>query len=144
MYSVLVKQHAITKEEYEFLDIMKKNTELTGSVFDPQPSQLKGNIDCISNPGETVVGYVGVYSLEEKRIFIRNADLPGWGFNSGCFEIPVGNHTDSIAQAIAGGLYATTVHTFRPPNNIDTFNVAPGVCVDCTLIGTNKKPDFWP
>ena len=144
MYSVLVKQYGITKEEYEFLDIMKKNTELTGTVFDPQPSQLNGNIECISNPSEPVIGYAGVYSMEQKRIYIRNSQLPAWGFNSGCFEIEVKNHTDSIAEVIARGFLLTTIHTLIDPNIITIFNATSGICVDCTLIGTNKKPDFWP
>jgi hypothetical protein len=144
MYSVLVRQHAITKAEYEFLEIMKKNTELTGSVFDPQPSQLNGNIKCITNPGEPVVGYVGVYSEQQERVYIRNSQLPGWGFNPGCLDYEIENQTDSIAQAIGNLLLPTTVQTFTPVGRIATFNAAPNVCVDCTLIGTNKKPDFWP
>ncbi len=53
LYSVLVKQYALTKEEYEFLDKMKKNTEETGSFFGRQPSELKGNIQCITKSRRT-------------------------------------------------------------------------------------------
>lgn len=143
LYSVLVKQYAISKAEYEFLDIMKKNTELTGSVFDPQPSQLKGNIECISDPSEHVVGYVGVSSLEQRRIFIYNKQLPAWDFKSGCFEVLIDNHTDSISKAVGMGLTSTIIGSVSN-SRIATFYMTLPVCVDCTLRGTSKKPAFWP
>jgi hypothetical protein len=144
LYSILVKQFAISKEEYEFLDIMRKNTEITGSIFDAQPSQLKGNIACVTNPGEPVIGYVGVSTIEQKRIFIRNHQLPGWNYSSGCEETPFANQTDSIAIALARALFPTVIHTLTPPNRIDTFYATPGPCIDCTLLGTQQKPSFWP
>ena len=143
LYSILVKQYAISKEEYEFLDIMRKNTEITGSIFDAQPSQLKGNLECITNQGEPVIGYIGVSSLEQKRIFINNRQLPEWNYTSGCEETPFANQTDSIAIALARGLFPTVIHTLTPPNRIDTFYATTGVCIDCTLLGTDKRPSFW-
>jgi hypothetical protein len=143
LYTIRVKQFALTREEYEYLDIMRKNTEITGSVFDPQPSQLKGNIHCISNPDEPVIGYIGVSSLEEKRIFIKNSDLPDWKYNSACFEIPVDNISDSIVEPYERGLVPTGPLEIAG-NRVMVFNVTTKDCIDCTLSGTRSKPDFWP
>lgn len=143
LYSVIVKQFALSKEEYEYLDIMRKNTELTGSVFDPQPSQLKGNMQCLTNPSEPVIGYIGVASMQEKRIFISNRQLQSWGYSSGCFEEVVKNVSDSVLKAMHLGLQPTIVDQMAN-NFIITFKVSTSDCVDCTLSGTNKKPDFWP
>jgi hypothetical protein len=143
LYSILVKQHAWSKEGYEFLDRMRKNTESVGSVFDAQPSELNGNIHCTSNPLLPVIGFFNICATTEKRIFIKNSDLPDWNYNPGCYTFEVVNDPDSI-KIHAGGTLPTYVIKSTPFGNIATFNVAPGKCVDCTLSGTNIKPDFWP
>src|SRR5690606_26971554 len=43
-YSILVRQYAISRGAFEYLSLMKKNSEQTGSFFDSQPSDLIGNI----------------------------------------------------------------------------------------------------
>jgi len=143
MYSIQVKQHAITKGAYEFLQKMKKNTEQTGSVFDPQPSELKGNIQCISNPSEIVVGYVSVSTEQTKRIFIKNTEVPNWGYESGCYLAEFS--LIQLTQAMASKLLPVDALEFDPTTKeITRFNAALPTCVDCTLSGTNQKPPFWP
>ena len=83
LYSIKVKQYAWTKEGYNFLDIMRKNTEIVGSVFDAQPSQLNGNIHCVTDPTEKVIGYFNISPVREKRIFINNSEVPDWRYESG-------------------------------------------------------------
>jgi hypothetical protein len=75
-YSILLRQYALTKEAYEFWENIRKNTEQLGSIFDAQPSQLQGNIHCISNPTEPVIGFVTITNIQRKRIFIDNSQLP--------------------------------------------------------------------
>ena len=77
-YSILVKQYAITQPAYLYYQILKKNTEQQGSIFDVQPSQLRGNIHSVSNPDETVIGFVTASNTTQQRIFIRNDQLTTW------------------------------------------------------------------
>ena len=77
-YSILVKQYALTTDAYNYFQQLKKNTEKLGSIFDPQPSELPGNIHCVSDPTETVLGYITAGSPAETRIFISNRVLPAW------------------------------------------------------------------
>ncbi|HEX8377054.1 MAG TPA: DUF4249 family protein [Pedobacter sp.] len=66
-----VKQYGITKEGFNFLAKMKENTEQVGGIFDPQPTELKGNIFCMTNPCEKVIGFMHAGRISEKRIFIK-------------------------------------------------------------------------
>ena len=85
-YSILVKQMVLTKEWYEWKQMLKKNTEELGSIFDAQPSETGGNFHCITNPSEQVIGFVGCSSVSEKRIFIDRTELPPVQIYSG-YEI---------------------------------------------------------
>jgi Domain of unknown function (DUF4249) len=141
LYSIKIRQYAISAGQYDFLRRMKKNTEQVGSLFDAQPSELKGNIHCVSNPNEIVVGYMEVSDAQEKRIFINNSQVPNWGYRQFCTEVLVKNNPDSIAP------YAYSIPTVAVDVmglTIVTFNVAEPTCVDCTTKGVNVKPSFWP
>ena len=137
LYSIIVKQHAVSKGNYDFLQKMKKNTEQLGTIFDAQPSDLNGNIHCVSNPAEQVVGYVEVSQLQAQRIYISNRDVPGWNYPQPCVEINLPLNSDSI-KAYGLNLIPTSL------GDIGKFNAAEPNCVDCTLTGSNIRPPFWP
>jgi hypothetical protein len=143
LYSVELKQYALSKAAYSFYEQLKKNTESLGSIFDAQPSELKGNIQCTADPTEIVIGYIDITEEQTKRIFINNNELERWGYSQGCTQFVVTNHPDSIRQH-AAGLFPTYPNTLGPFNSIVDFYVSEPICVDCTLRGTNKRPAFWP
>jgi hypothetical protein len=97
-YSVLVKQYAISKEAYDYWQSLKSSTELTGSIFDPQPGQITGNVHSLSNPNEPVLGFISASSAQETRIFIPSAAIDGWNYVSpvGCNIINVPANRDSV------------------------------------------------
>jgi hypothetical protein len=140
LYSVLIKQYALSKEEYEFLDKMKKNSEETGNIFGRQPSELKGNVRCLSNPNEPVIGFIGIANRQEKRIWISRSDVPDWRYFMECelYDIPIDSIYDYASYT------PVTPTTIDNVGNIDTYMVATPSCVDCTKRGTNTKPSFWP
>ncbi|MET0299508.1 MAG: DUF4249 domain-containing protein [Flavitalea sp.] len=141
LYSALIRQYAISKECFEYLARMKKNTEQTGSLFDAQPSELKGNITCTTDPNEPVIGFIEITETFSKRIFIRNSEVPGWGYSLGCLQQSVLNHPDSIA----GGGVPTIPDIISPSGDIVRAFMTSLDCVDCTARGgSTTKPDFWP
>ena len=144
LYSINVRQFAINEAEYNFYQTMKKTTEQLGTIFDPQPTQIAGNIHCKTDPSEIVIGYISVSQAQEKRIFISNAEVPGWGYLPDCPETPVANKPDQLILAGAQSLVPTIPRIFTPSGLLDTINVAGSACVDCTTLGTNIKPSFWP
>ena len=143
-YSVLVRQYGLDKDGYSFLEQMKKNTESLGTIFDPQPSALRGNIECISHPKELVIGYISVSAVREKRIFINSSQLTGRGFSlsssPGCAPIKVKNDPDSIKLVIPPA-WPYDAEQMGP--SITSYFAALPQCVDCRLRGTNIKPSFW-
>lgn len=141
LYSINVKQYAISRQAFRFLEQMRKNTEQLGSIFDAQPSDNNGNLRCITNPDEPVIGFIEVSEEKQARIFIRASQVPGWNYDSKCLpEVAVRNIPDTIAvtagtptRVAKGGM-----------TGLDYVYFASDACVDCTLRGVNTKPAFWP
>jgi hypothetical protein len=142
MYSILVRQYSLSKEGFEYLSRMKKNTEQTGSIFDAQPSELKGNITCSTNPAEPVIGFMEISEMYSKRIFIKNSQVAPWGYTQGCTLVSLKNHPDSIRNA--GFPTPVNPEEIALSGGIVKFWTTDIVCIDCTKRGNVTKPSFWP
>lgn len=156
-YSILVKQHALTQEEYVYYETLRKNTESIGTLFDPLPTQLTGNVRCVTNPAEPVIGYVGVRSETQKRIFVSKEELPAtWNPRNtgyeGCSPLDTlqvdGINYKSIKDVIASFssghiLPISPISAPMGPPTLIGYTYASIQCLDCRLRGTNKKPKFW-
>lgn len=145
-YSILVRQVALDQQAYDFYRIMKRNTETAGSVFAPLPTNLSTNIHCVSNPAEKVIGYMSVSTEESKRIFISNAEVPGWNYQSGCGNVYVENDPSKgdpseLSSFANNGLipYGTKTSGLV----IEGYYASTESCMDCRTRGSNVKPDFW-
>ncbi|MDE3213243.1 MAG: DUF4249 domain-containing protein, partial [Bacteroidota bacterium] len=79
-YSILVKQYALTDSAFQYLGVLKKNTENLGSIFDAQPTQLIGNFHSVTHPSETVIGYLTASTVSQQRIFISHSELHDWNY----------------------------------------------------------------
>jgi len=143
LYSINLRQYAISHDEYLFLQKMKKNTEQLGTIFDPQPSEISGNIHCLTDSNETVIGHVEVSQEQVKRIFISNSQVPGWNYDQSCPFIEIDNNPDSIKQYGIALMPAVPAKT-SPFGAIISFYASTPQCIDCTLRGVHQKPDFWP
>lgn len=141
-YSLLVRQFSLTEQESQFWTILKKNTQQLGTLFDPQPAQIRSNVRCISNPELPVIGYVGACPVREKRLFIERYQVPGWPGS-----IP--NATCEVLIVSANPIdYSIWEHD--PPYAPYYFITGGGLaitlssCVDCrTRGGSNQKPAYW-
>jgi hypothetical protein len=142
LYSINLRQYAISKENYLFLQKMKKNTEQLGTIFDPQPSEISGNIHCLTNSGEIAIGFIEVIQEQVKRIFISNSQVPDWNYNPGCTFVEITDDPLSIQQYGIGLI--PTIYAKVPLFGPKTFYASTPSCVDCTLRGVHQKPDFWP
>ncbi|PVY39305.1 DUF4249 domain-containing protein [Pontibacter virosus] len=75
-YKMKVYQHAITPDAFEFYRIMGQQKESTGTVFDPPPSEIKGNMRSTSTPEEQVLGFFDVSGVVMQEVDIRANDIP--------------------------------------------------------------------
>lgn len=143
-YSINVQQFALTEDAYNYWEILKKNTQQTGTIFDPQPSQNNGNLKCINNPDEPVLGFVSACSVTEKRIFINNNQLINWVYIDPAISNCVQSTGSQDPNNFLHFIYPDT--TFSPYYFITPGTVAilKTPCLDCTRRGgTNSKPLFW-
>jgi hypothetical protein len=136
-YSINVEQRALTREEFEYLRLMQKNSRITGSLFDPMPSEIIGNIESITTPDENVIGFLGAYTTQTMRIFADGGEL-GTLPVAGCTPLKI--YPDDYERLFGSGVYI--------PIDYDSVNeLAIGgtrFCMDCKLRGgSTKRPDYW-
>jgi hypothetical protein len=147
-YSILISQKALTKDASEFWEILKKNTDDLGSIFSPLPSIITGNMIQDQDPEVPVIGQVGLGKVQQRRLFIDLRDVAPWRA-----EVPEYEGCIVASDTI---MIVDYDRAFKSGNNLPTSPVFPDggfnpigyryasrVCVDCTLRGSNVRPDFW-
>ena len=146
-YSILVKQYALTKDWYQWNHKVQKNTEQLGSIFDAQPSQTGGNIHCTTNPLETVIGFVGITTETDKRIFIDNSQIPPvvvFTSYEYCSTDTTRYNPAAIVDKFDDGRFLPIQYTYDNSGRVTGVQGSLSECVDCRLRGgTTVKPSFW-
>lgn len=139
-YSILVRLQALDQPGYAFFQQLRRNTESLGTLFDPQPSEVRGNVRSVTNSREQVIGYIAGSIAAERRIFINSSDVSGWGFNPSCYQQEVPNHPDSIKIFTGDGMVAWGEDD---PVNPTKYYGVENKCADCRDRGNNERPRFW-
>ena len=143
-YSLLVKQYAITQDAYNYWQLLKLNTEQLGTIFSPLPSQVTGNIHCINNPSEPVLGYISASSVQESRILINRYQLAYWEvvpFPEICGEMRL---PDDSTVAFYGN--PINQRLYVPISTVMGATLyTPQYCGSCLYQGgSNTIPSYWP
>jgi hypothetical protein len=147
-YSILVKQYSLSQEEFAFWKMLKEITESEGDIFEKQPFPIEGNIRCISNEHERVLGYFQVSAVRNQRMYItqsqvKELDIP-------VYEYPCERiiwHTWRFYERIYENLLPNGYVLFWVEE--DDFGGAISYqftsleCADCSLTGNSEKPAFW-
>ena len=138
LYSIEVSQYNLNREAAFYYDNLRRNRDEVGGLFAPQPSEKPGNIRCLSDADEIVIGYIAVSKKATTRIFIPMAEL-----YLNYLEDQPFNCENSI-DFPQGPKYAyNSSFGFGFYNDPYAYKSLP--CVDCTRRGgTKTKPDFWP
>ncbi len=142
-YSMLLRQYAIAEEAYQYLALMRQNTEQIGTIFDPQPTDIRGNIRCVNKPEDPVIGFVTASSVQERRKFISNAEVAPWRYQQYCPPDTI-QPRDVIERLHGGGwmvFQAIMNPTLMRPSS---YVIAFPFCVDCRNRGGDlNRPAFW-
>ena len=144
LYRINIKQNAISKRSYDYFSNIKKNTEQSGNIFAPIPSELRGNMTCTTDPARPVIGYVDVSSTTENLRYIS--------YREGAYEQPhssCGIYSHEEICNIFGLFCEGSVQLGEEWMIFDIREIPPLYvqikCVDCTISGdTTQKPDDWP
>jgi hypothetical protein len=150
-YSIQVRQIPLTLPAFNYWTLIEKNSQQLGTLFDPQPSELPGNIHSTIYPNEPVIGYVSAAAPQEKRLFINASQVSDWNAPP-----PI---NDATGCPIVYGIEPTGDFPFYadpyPDPSYTPFNIG-GTGVDATLTltktecveclfqgGTSVRPSFW-
>jgi hypothetical protein len=136
-YSVLVTQYSLTKEAFNWWQILQKNTEQIGSIFGVQPSANQGNLHCLTDAAELVLGFVSGGGVRSQRIFITKDQVLPWNYNNNCSDTPVAGDLKTLTEWYTAGYLPWT---FGLNNSV---MMSSATCVDCTITGSNHRPLFW-
>ncbi len=75
-YYFEVKQYSLTPKSYNFWRLVTSQVTGTGSIQDPPPAVIPGNIFNVDDSNEVVVGYFGASAVSKKAIFFYPKDIP--------------------------------------------------------------------
>ncbi len=128
-YCINIKQYSLNKEEYEFWSKLSITNENIGGIYDPIPSSVQGNIFCCSDSSKRALGYFSVSAYTSARYFISKTEhaMKVYDPYDLCDE----------AKPPPPGLHYYILQSQPFEYTVDT------ACVDCTVDGTNKEPDYW-
>ena len=104
-----------------------------------QPS----NINCIDDPNQKVLGYFSVSASASKRIFIHDnfAGVLSQYNDRTCIADTIFGSPNSPIAWLGVNVWVIISHPMPPPS-YRVLTRTKG-CYDCTVRGTNIKPDFW-
>lgn len=137
-YSILVNQYSMNEDEYIYWEKIQNIAVQVGGLYDLIPASVPSNIHCIEDPAEKVLGYFSVSARTSKRIFIKDN-----------FEGIIDRYTDCILDTIPyvdpPGLGVTVWILDDEPHFLQPYRILTDKkgCADCTVRGSNVKPDFW-
>jgi len=140
-YSLLVNQYSLNEDEYNYWEKLQNVTENVGSLYDITPVSIPGNIYCIEDPSEQVLGYFSVSAKTSKRIFIED-NFAGLAYlYDQCPSDTVFGHGPA-PDGIGVSYWLIIDNSFDFINPYKVYTIFKG-CADCTIRGTNEEPSFW-
>lgn len=148
-YSILVRQYSLSQEEFSFWKNLKEVTESGGDIFEKEPFPIEGNISCINNEHERVLGYFQVSAVKNQRMYITQSqvnalDIPVYEYPCERIIYRTRQLRESIYNdLLSHGYVLFWVEESEFPGPPISFQFTNAECADCSLTGNPERPDFW-
>lgn len=144
-YRARISIQSLSRESYQYWMNILNNSENTGSLDSPVPSQMAGNIYCEDNPEEMVIGHVNV---GKTRLFTEYIDFQGVFFFKYKESVEYDSPSVDMEQwynAWKQGLLPVRTMGYKTPTE-PIYGWAETKCVDCSWWGGSyrKRPADWP
>jgi hypothetical protein len=163
-YSILITQYVMNSEAYNYYQNLSNFAQSESVFSEIQPGFLEGNMKRTNSDNGLVLGYFEVASVAKERYFFNyedffpNEDLPPYfgGINCDRLIAPsIGNPLRDGPQPL-GCLHPPTLIARIIAEELNYFGInenpgecegpylmVPSICSDCTIFGSNVKPEFW-
>ncbi|MGB8491716.1 MAG: DUF4249 domain-containing protein [Bacteroidales bacterium] len=139
-YSMFVNQYSLTQDEFDYWEKLRNVAQEVGSLYDIIPASIPGNIYCIENTGQKVLGFFSVSAKTSKRIFIKdifNGIINPYLY---CIDDTIIGRDPKIPDLNISNWILEQDLNAMPPYTITTDIWG---CADCTVRGSNIEPEFW-
>jgi len=152
-YSIIVKQYVQSFEAYNYYKLLNKFSNASDLFTQSQPGFFEGNIKAVSEPSKKVIGFFEIASVSSKRMFFDYKDFFPDGTPSSpepCGVTAPKAIADSpgeptpLFEYLNSGDYKFYGYNNTPSETLPgPYLLVPNGCGDCTVYGTNVKPNFW-
>jgi len=137
LYSILVRQLALSDEAFYYWEQIRVNSHELGGLYEKQPYAIKGNLINLTHPEKDVLGYFFAASESSRRYFYQDIEGLELDFDDFCYEEPLGR--------MGWREFFPRDYPVYYCFTIDGLRILNPECIDCRLLGgTTTKPDFWP
>jgi len=140
-YSIIVDQYSLSENEFAYWEKIRNVTQKVGGLYDIIPSSIAGNIYCVEDPDEEVLGYFSVSAETSKRIYIDEIFRGLVNPYKDCIDDSV--WTDYPTNIRGIDVYCWIIQESHDLNGTFYILTEDHRCADCTVRGTTTKPEFW-
>ncbi|MBQ9173088.1 MAG: DUF4249 family protein [Bacteroidales bacterium] len=144
-----VKARQISKESYLYWQNLEKTSSMSGDLFTPTPSSMRGNVSNINDADEMVLGYIGISKENSMDLYIKNSEH--------MFYRQSKDFDDEFARTLSDGTvpeplwYETYQKGYAPYRDVYSemgffigYTWIDRRCLDCTFAGGSpEKPEDW-
>ena len=163
-YSILVNQYTQNVNAHSYYQNLDDFSSSESIFSETQPGFLEGNV-VSDNSDAKVIGYFEAASVSSKRVYFNYEDffpqetLPDYPGNCDILGNPQliaeGYHCTTSTPSVCDGNCASPLidnikanllvfaGEKEPSDIIAPYFTLPRACGDCTVLGSDIKPDFW-
>ena len=146
LYRIKVSLEPLSRDAFDFWENMKTNSESSGDLFTPNPSETVGNIRCVQDPDVFVLGYINVAQRATKTLVLRQQEHLFFKRKETFAD------AELVGSTMWKDFYERQYlpYTWYIPNDVSQTYWLPEKCVDCMKRGdstkdiSRNKPADWP